>query len=609
MKRVFVFVFTLSLTLSIISQPLLAQDELLYEEIIGAATLNTANLRDEASTANPSIGSLAAGTQVIILEEIPDGQEVSGNSLWYRIQLEDGSEAYIWSGALTATEVVSRRCLTILEPDSNDLWLINREMGDRGLREFDPENNTLHISGETGDIDLLWITSVTPDELADELGLTDQLPVEGYIDTESCRLVGTIVYHRNFRYYAVREAPGSAEINFIPEALFNGYYQADEETAAILSEGADAIFAAEQAVERVAMREALAPHRMFLWEEKIALVAVDEGSIQSDNPRGRERIFLLDMQGNLHRLTNNPDDPWQTESVWSEYGMAWSPDGTQVAFDFKAGRAHSYLIAFFNLEADAQYIPTQRQRSTAALWYPSWGPEGRRLVVINLVPTGMNAPVELAGLAIWDGESSIVTLTSEISLYPIWSPNGEYVGFISAEDTSAEDWYARAGIYVVDIDGENRRRIGEGESFHWSPDGEYLLIAKPDGIYTVDHNGENRQDLISDETITSFAIWSPDGASIAFSTEEGISVMDPDGGNRRIVTSEVAYRDICWSPDGTRLAFTTLLDDGSLQFKQLYTINIDGTGLTSMIDRFTTRHAGSLQPPADLVWLPAIPEP
>ena len=162
MKRLFTAIFVLSLLLSVIIQPLLAQDEEpLYEEIIGATALSAINLRDEASTANPSIGSLAAGTQVIILEEITDGQAVNGNSLWYRVQLEDGSEAFIWSGALSEPEVVSRRCLTILPPDPTALWFLERDTRGSSLMKYNPENNTLRAGGNAGNSDILWTTSVT----------------------------------------------------------------------------------------------------------------------------------------------------------------------------------------------------------------------------------------------------------------------------------------------------------------------------------------------------------------------------------------------------------------------------------------------------------------
>lgn len=78
------------------------------EEVRIATVLNaTANIRSSPSTDHKAIGTLRAGEQVRILEDVPDGQAVSGNRLWYRILLPNRTAGYIWSGALSPVELDS----------------------------------------------------------------------------------------------------------------------------------------------------------------------------------------------------------------------------------------------------------------------------------------------------------------------------------------------------------------------------------------------------------------------------------------------------------------------------------------------------------------------
>ena len=98
--------------------------------------------------------------------------------------------------------------------------------------------------------------------------------------------------------------------------------------------------------------------------------------------------------------------------------------------------------------------------------------------------------------------------------------------------------------------------------------------------------------------------WAPDGSRIAFarqvmSPEPGVTwtsaavyVIDADGSNLRRVSPIGMYAfDPHWSPDGTRLAFTNTefvvnADHSSVvaQNVDLYTIDVDGSGLTRLTD-------------------------
>ncbi|MEZ4456758.1 MAG: BamA/TamA family outer membrane protein [Gemmatimonadales bacterium] len=93
--------------------------------------------------------------------------------------------------------------------------------------------------------------------------------------------------------------------------------------------------------------------------------------------------------------------------------------------------------------------------------------------------------------------------------------------------------------------------------------------------------------------ITSSAAWSEDGSMLAFaakrSGKDDIVIVDP-AHNREIRRISVPLSGVTtptFSPDGTKLVFTGL--DGGLS--DLFTVNIDGTGLTRLTnDKFSELH-------------------
>jgi hypothetical protein len=145
---------------------------------------------------------------------------------------------------------------------------------------------------------------------------------------------------------------------------------------------------------------------------------------------------------------------------------------------------------------------------------------------------------------------------------PMFSRDGQWIafdGYQGKEDFWSECW-------VVRSDGTDQRKLVEGATPRWSPDGKQLLFMRekrggqkgPHGIFVVqsDGTGERR---IGDGR---WPDWSPDGKKFVFSiggrgTTGGslpfarVCIANLDGTEQE----EIAFGDCpSWSPDGKKIA-------------------------------------------------------
>ena len=147
---------------------------------------------------------------------------------------------------------------------------------------------------------------------------------------------------------------------------------------------------------------------------------------------GNSDIYVLDRSGVAKNLTNNPaNDGWPR----------WSPNGKQIAFESDrdggifevyvmnadgsgpATRVSGHSRHLMNAECPD---PTQITEPPVASRYPSWSPDGRRIVfrrgidIYTSNADGSDVPLQLTHEA-----------TTSFAQMAAFSPDGQYIAFMS----------------------------------------------------------------------------------------------------------------------------------------------------------------------------------
>lgn len=145
-------------------------------------------------------------------------------------------------------------------------------------------------------------------------------------------------------------------------------------------------------------------------------------------------------------------------------------------------------------------------------------------------------------------------------MFPIWSPNGKQLVFISQRGQTQ----SFAALYTIDSNGKNLKTISDIGIYNlqpaWSPDGQRIAFVtrtenRPnrDLIYTVQSDGTLLSAL---EVSGHYPSWSPDGQHLAYWHRSNLYLMNVTSGEQRQVPGHYTTQMITWSPDSQHIAFS-----------------------------------------------------
>jgi len=225
--------------------------------------------------------------------------------------------------------------------------------------------------------------------------------------------------------------------------------------------------------------------------------------------------------------------------------LAWSPDGTRVAFvgtDPPPFLGRNSVMHVMNADGTGDTVVLD----TPGEYYgPAWSPDGTQ-IAFSFLGSGSSA------WNVWvmnvDGSNAhALTSHPEGGFDPAWSPDSAQIVFSRDSETVAND------LYLIDADGSNVRRLTEADDIKanpaWSPDGPLIAFGRrsippgggnissfnpPWDIWTVSIDDGTLIQLTDDPESELQPAWSPDGAKIVFGTSgwpSPLYVMNADGSN------------------------------------------------------------------------------
>ena len=150
--------------------------------------------------------------------------------------------------------------------------------------------------------------------------------------------------------------------------------------------------------------------------------------------------------------------------------------------------------------------------------------------------------------------------------------------FVSVDETGVDEVRY---IEVVRADGTGRRKLTQGESASWAPDGSRIAFAayREDtgsrDLFVRRADGTQQTRLTRTPDDERSADWSPDGQLLAFTGDRNgaleVRVVAPDGTGERTISPGA---HLSWSPDGSRLA--------SVRGPEIWVTRLDGSSRVSV---------------------------
>ena len=231
-----------------------------------------------------------------------------------------------------------------------------------------------------------------------------------------------------------------------------------------------------------------------------------------------------------------------THKAAGGYNPSWSPDGSQVAFDWVSdGPCNSPACSrIFLINADGTrrraFTPRKLRCEQAA-----WSPAGDRIAYVQWRRSAETDNRSSIWIRSVDGtKARRLTFAKAFDSAPVWSPDGTKIVFSRDAKGSAY------GNYVINADGTGLRRLRGNRYTHitsWSSDGKRLTGTRSYGRFNnrflsvvLKSDGSGERLLLRGGL---GPVWSPENQFLAFVPEYEdiargwVSVVRPDGTGRR----------------------------------------------------------------------------
>jgi len=275
----------------------------------------------------------------------------------------------------------------------------------------------------------------------------------------------------------------------------------------------------------------------------------------------RSGLVTFDSDGDIFAV--QPDGSGRTLLVSGpdvQFGAAWSPDGTRLAYWSASDRREPASLWMLKLDG-SMAVNLSGERTFYTDRAPIWAPDSKRIAFAT----------RTGELRVLNANGSNLRRIGDPALnylLPTWSPDGSWI----AVRATSVDYEGFVG-YVIHPDGTGATQITTAtfmEDAHgglaWSPDGRSVVYHTgvprdfDIAISRLDSSGAWREEVLIDGTNYDVQpAWSNDGTRIAFIRTDGLGtarqishlmVANAAGGDARMISDRPVDRySPCWSPD------------------------------------------------------------
>ncbi len=278
-------------------------------------------------------------------------------------------------------------------------------------------------------------------------------------------------------------------------------------------------------------------------------------------PGGKASVFLMSSLGPPER---------KVAVISQARGLAWTPDGKSLVVTDRNSDNEPLGLFLLSVESDERRRLTSAPEKRFVDSEPAFSPDGGKLAFVREVGSLLVRDIYLLALS-EDfqpiGEPKRLTFENQLTVTPVWTPDGREVVFSSGT-------WANLSLFRIAASGSGKpERLGafgeDGVEPAISRHGHRLAYTRglfDINIWRVEVPGAHGKvgspmKLIDSTRIDGSAEFSPDGKRIAFASDRTgrveIWVCDNDGSRAVQLTS--LGRGFAgtprWSPDGERIAF------------------------------------------------------